>query len=76
LHEVLRGHALTAWAAVERGEANPLIDLLTGDERVTSLLPADQVRAVLTSPPDVGVAPELCRRFVAQARSEQADSSR
>jgi len=46
----LRRHALAAWAAVERGEPNPLVSLLAGDAAVTSLLQADRVRQILTAP--------------------------
>lgn len=76
LHEVLRQQALAAWAAVERGEANPLADLLAADAQVTALLPAERVRSILAAPPDTGVAVELCRRFVAQATAEQVVGSR
>jgi adenylosuccinate lyase len=69
LHEVIRQHALAAWAAVERGEANPLCDTLAGDPAVVALMPAERARQILTAPPDVGDAPALCRRFVEQARA-------
>jgi len=69
LHEVIRTHALTAWAAVERGELNPLAGLLAADPVVTALLPAPNVRQVLDAPPDVGEAPELCHRFVARCQN-------
>lgn len=75
LHEVLRGHALAAWAAVERGEANPLVDLLAADAQVSALLPAARVRSILAAPPDLGLAPDLCRRFVMQARQYVEASS-
>ena len=68
LHETMRRHALSAWAAVERGEANPLADLLAGDRTVTALLPSERVREILAASPDAGEAPRLCREFVASNR--------
>ena len=68
LHEVIRTHALTAWAAVERGEANPLAGLLAADPAVTALLPSNRVREILAAPPDFGEAPRLCHQFVEIAR--------
>jgi len=35
LHEVLRQLSMAAWQALEKGEPNPLADLVTQDERVT-----------------------------------------
>jgi adenylosuccinate lyase len=31
MHEVIREHSMAAWAAVQRGEDNPLVDLLRAD---------------------------------------------
>ena len=69
LHEVIRQCAIAAWGAVEQGEANPLVEMLAADPAVTALLPAGRVREILTAPADVGEAPALCRRFVAQQRA-------
>jgi adenylosuccinate lyase len=71
LHEVIRSHALAAWAAVERGASNPLADLLAGDPSVNALLPAKRVREILSAPPDVGDAPALCQRFVASVKASE-----
>ncbi len=35
LHEVIREHAMTAWAEVQAGRPNPLIDSLCADSRIT-----------------------------------------
>ncbi len=63
LHETIRRHALTAWAAVERGVENPLASLLMADPAVTALLPPDEVRGTLAAAPDVGEAPALSLSF-------------
>ncbi|MCO6449338.1 MAG: adenylosuccinate lyase [Caldilineales bacterium] len=69
LHEVIREHSLTAWAAVQRGESNPLIDLLASEAEFTQLLSVDQIRALLDASDYVGEAPERALAIVAQARA-------
>jgi len=68
LHEVIRRHAMTAWAAVERGEDNPLMRLLAADPQVTVLLPPEEVRATFAAPPYVGEARGLCLSFAKRAQ--------
>ncbi len=68
LHEVIREHAMTAWAAIRRGEANPLAQLLGDDARITRYLPAEQVRRGLNASDYVGDAPERARMFAAWLR--------
>ena len=42
MHEVLRQLSMTAWQAVQKGQANPLVGLVVQDERVTRwVAPAD-----------------------------------
>ena len=40
LHEVIREHSLAAWDALRRGETNPLVEDLCGDERNLRRLPS------------------------------------
>ncbi len=58
MHEVIREHSLAAWAAVRRGEPNPLADRLAADERITAYLPDGDVLALMTVEGYVGNAPE------------------
>ncbi len=70
LHAHIRTHSLTAWAAIERGESNPLADLLAAEPEITKFVPADQVRALVADPgAHVGDAPERARALAARARS-------
>ncbi len=43
MHEYLREHSLTAWAAVQSGNPNPLADLISHDPEITHYLPADEL---------------------------------
>ncbi|HEX9114823.1 MAG TPA: adenylosuccinate lyase [Anaerolineae bacterium] len=63
LHELIREHALAAWAAVRRGEPNPLIDRLAADPAVLRLTSGDQVRAWLAAEDYIGDAPERAHAF-------------
>lgn len=71
-HEVIRGHSLAAWAALQAGEANPLPNLLASDGRLTRYVSADQLRGLLDARAYVGDAPERARAMAAAARSALA----
>ena len=68
MHEVIRGHAMAAWDVVQRGDANPLADLLAADAEVLRYLPAGHVRALLEAGGTVGDAPERARQVAAAIR--------
>lgn len=69
LHEVLRDQAMVAWAAVGRGDNNPLPELLAGDVRITRWVPAERLPALLDARTHVGDAPERARRMAALMRA-------
>ncbi|MGB1287986.1 MAG: adenylosuccinate lyase, partial [Aggregatilineales bacterium] len=64
LHEVIREHSLTAWAALQKGEKNPLLDLLQNDSRITQFIPAEDVPALLDARSHIGDAPQRSRAIV------------
>jgi adenylosuccinate lyase len=68
MHEVIRGHAMSAWQAVWAGEPNPLADLLAGDGQVTKYVAAGRLRRLLDASAHVGDAPERARRMAAKIR--------
>jgi adenylosuccinate lyase len=63
MHEVIRSHSMTAWAAVRAGQANPLTELLSRDERITHLIAAERVRSLLDATGYVGDAPARAREM-------------
>ncbi|MCA9916054.1 MAG: adenylosuccinate lyase, partial [Anaerolineae bacterium] len=63
LHEVIRQHSMTAWAAMREGKPNPLSALIAADERVTSLVNAAQIPELLRAENHVGDAPERARNL-------------
>jgi adenylosuccinate lyase len=61
LHERIRGAAMDAWAALARGEDNPLAQTLAGDASLTALLDPAEIRRMLDPGKHVGTAPQRAR---------------
>jgi adenylosuccinate lyase len=70
LHETIREHAMTAWAAIRRGEPNPLVDLLCDDSRIKQYATRNNARIWLAASGYVGDAPERARAFAAMLRQD------
>ena len=64
LHEVIREQSLTAWAALQAGMPNPLMDNLLADERLMSLVDPVTARRLLDASDYVGDAPARAREVV------------
>ena len=75
LHETIREHSMTAWAAIRRGEPNPLVDLLCNDSRITFHVSRSHVLTWLDASGYVGDAPERARAFADMLRRELQGSS-
>lgn len=69
LHEVIREQSLAAWAALQQGGANPLPELLAADVRITALVPAAEVRALLDASEHIGDAAARALALAAQLRA-------
>jgi adenylosuccinate lyase len=69
LHEVIREQALKAWTEVGAGRANPLIEALCNDSRITAYVPAEAARSLLDAQAYVGDAPRRARLVAAQVRA-------
>jgi adenylosuccinate lyase len=69
LHEALRENAMTAYAALERGETNPLSQLLSDDERIVRYMDPAEVRSQLDPSTHVGDAPVRARRLAQRIRT-------
>ncbi len=69
LHEAIRENAMAAYAALERGETNPLSQLLSGDERIVRFLDPAEVRSQLDPSTHVGDAPVRARRLAQRIRT-------
>ena len=61
LHERIREAAMEAWAALARGQDNPLAQTLAGDASLTALLDPAEIRRLLDPGKHVGTAPQRAR---------------
>jgi adenylosuccinate lyase len=62
LHEAIRKASLEAWQALERGEDNPLAQLLTEESELTARIDPAEIRRLLDPSAHIGTAPERARR--------------
>jgi adenylosuccinate lyase len=69
LHEVIREHALQAWAEIGAGRSNPLIETLCADPRLTQYVNAAMARTLLDAQGYLGHAPQRARLMAAQLRA-------
>ena len=69
MHELIRGHSMSAWQAVQSGVENPLCELLARDATVLSYLPAERVRELMDANEYVGDAPERTRALAQEMRA-------
>ncbi|MCS7039894.1 MAG: adenylosuccinate lyase [Anaerolineae bacterium] len=69
LHEVIRRHSLAAWAAVQEGRPNPLVETLAAEPAFTRLLTTERICELLDVATYVGEAPARARALAAQARA-------
>ncbi len=58
MHELLRQHAMTAWAAVMAGQANPLNELVCQDAELLCYLPAAALQELMRAADHLGDAPQ------------------
>lgn len=61
LHEIIREQSLVAWASLQAGDPNPLMDNLLADERLISLVDPETARRLLDASDYVGDAPQRAR---------------
>ena len=61
MHEIIREHSLIAWAEIQSGKPNPLIDLLAKEEQFTRFLTPSEIRAQLDVKDYLGDAPQRAR---------------
>ena len=73
MHEVIRGHAMAAWRAVQEGAVeNPLPEMLARDDQVQRYLTEDEIPALFDVREHIGDAPERARAMAARVRAALA----
>lgn len=68
MHERLRGLALQAWEALQAGQTNPLIELVSGDAALLQVLSAGELRQRMDAAGHLGDAPQRARRMALAIR--------
>jgi adenylosuccinate lyase len=68
MHELIRQHSMAAWEAIQSGEMNPLVDMLTHDQMVLRHLSAEQVWALMDAGGYVGDAALRARALAKEIR--------
>ena len=68
MHERLRQHAMTAWAALKAGRLNPLVDLLATDREICRFLSEGEIRSLLNAAQYLGDAPNRARKLAQAIR--------
>jgi adenylosuccinate lyase len=68
MHEYLREHSLTAWDAVQSGNPNPLVELISHDPEITRYLPANELCQLMDVSQYLGGAPQRARQMAETVR--------
>lgn len=69
-HEWIREASLRAWAAVQQGAENPLLEWLLADERIGRYLTAEQIRDLMQVEGYAGTAAGRARAFAQVVRQQ------
>ncbi|MFQ5422110.1 MAG: adenylosuccinate lyase, partial [Anaerolineae bacterium] len=67
-HEWIREASLQAWAALRRGEDNPLVDLLAEDARIRQFLPRNEIVTLMDATAYTGTAVVRAQTFAQTVR--------
>ncbi len=68
MHERIREHSMSAWAAIRAGQPNPLSDLLAQDLTFTAYVSAKTIRELMDASHYVGDAPQRARTLAQSVR--------
>jgi adenylosuccinate lyase len=61
MHEYLREHSMTAWAEVQAGKPNLLVELISHDPEINRYIPEDQLSLLFDVTGYLGDAPQRAR---------------
>lgn len=68
MHEIIRSQAITSWEAIQRGDANPLMDLLVNDPVLIGFLEKEQISEYLGDEAYLGDAPARAKDLAGKIR--------
>jgi adenylosuccinate lyase len=70
IHERLREHALSAWQAVQKGQANPLVKQLQADEIILAWISAAEIEQLSQVSSYTGIAASAAHVLASRIRKE------
>jgi adenylosuccinate lyase len=68
VHELLRGHALDAWKAIQDGEENPLARRIAADPQITRYLSSAEILSLMDASHHLGDAAQRALAFAERIR--------
>ena len=69
MHEYLREHSLAAWAAIQSGKPNPLVELISQDPEIVRFMPAEALNSIMDIHQYLGNAPQRARQMAETIRN-------
>jgi adenylosuccinate lyase len=69
MHEHLREHSLAAWAAIQSGKPNPLVEFISQDPEIVRFLPVDDLFRLMNINHYLGDAPQRARQMAETIRN-------
>ncbi len=68
MHEVIREISMTAWDAIQKGEENPVLDLLKKNDEVAKYVEANSIDKLMNVEGHIGDAPERAHQLVEEIK--------
>lgn len=70
MHEVLRQESMTAWQEIQKGQPNPLVELVKKDARITKWIAPDTLKKLFDVEGYTGMAATRSRELARQIREQ------
>lgn len=70
IHERIRQIAMEAWNVVNKGELNPLVNLIKSDKIVSNFLKGKEIEELINPARHIGIAPQRCTLFIKELNQE------
>ncbi|MDO8639523.1 MAG: adenylosuccinate lyase [bacterium] len=64
MHEILRELSMKAWVELQKGQTNPLTDLIIYDKRIMQFIKVEQLKKLFDPKTHIGLAPQKCQGMV------------
>ena len=72
MHETIRENSLKAWAAVQEGKPNPLVELLGQEASILKYMTKEEVLSCLDASDYYGDAPRMAKAIICRNQSHES----